>query len=65
MGWGKGWEVGVNKSIYQHRKVQEMAAMILSTECGVRHKVGTHEMCPNCETHKRQSESNSRHPPHD
>jgi hypothetical protein len=60
MTWGKGWEVGVNKAIYQHRKTQEIAARILSVECGVKHKTGTHELCPRCDNYKRTEEISGR-----
>lgn len=47
--WGKGWEVGVRKAIYQHEKTERLAAEILETECGKRHETGTHSLCPRCQ----------------
>ena len=46
--WGKGWQVGVNKAIYQHDKAMQRAAEILEAECGTKHDVGSHDLCPRC-----------------
>ena len=46
--WGRGWQVGVNKAIYQHDKVMQRAAEILEGECGIRHKAGSHDLCLLC-----------------
>lgn len=50
MSWGKGWEVGLNKAIYQQRMAQELAAVILDAECGTKHETGTRtDLCPKCQ----------------
>ena len=51
MSWGRGGMVGVRKAIWEHERVQKMAAEILATECGTRHETGTRaDLCPKCQT---------------
>lgn len=61
MSWGKGWEVGVRKAIWQHDKAQQRAAEILATECGKpassgtvgAHETGTRtDLCPKCQAYQ-------------
>lgn len=40
MSWGKGWEVGVRKSLWAHEKAMALAAEILATEHGTVHAAG-------------------------
>ena len=48
--WGRGWEVGVRKAIWQHEKAREQAALILADEHGTRHEPGTRtDLCPKCQ----------------
>lgn len=50
MSWGRGWEVGVRKSIWEHERTLRIAAELLHAECGVRHETGTRkDLCPNCQ----------------
>ncbi len=47
--WGKGWEVGLNKSLHEQDRTQQQAAEILKAECGVRHVKGSRaDLCPAC-----------------
>lgn len=48
MSWGRGGMVGVRKAIWKHEKTLQQAASILQAECGNRHKLGEHELCPKC-----------------
>lgn len=50
MGWGKGWEVGINREIWKQKKAVERAAEILKEEHGQRHQPGTRkDLCPLCQ----------------
>jgi hypothetical protein len=50
MSWGKGWEVGVRKAIWQHQTVRRMAAEILAAEHGQHHEAGSRtDLCPLCQ----------------
>lgn len=51
MNWGRGWEVGVRKAMYQQDRAREIAAEILATEHGVKHEPGTRpDLCPKCQS---------------
>ena len=52
MSWGRGGMVGVRKAIWQHEQTMKQAEVILAAECGTRHKLGEHELCPKCREHK-------------
>lgn len=50
MSWGRGWEVGVRKAIYEHERAREIAAEILASEHGVKHQSGERkDLCPVCQ----------------
>lgn len=56
--WGRGWEVGVRKSIDAHDRANEKAAKILEAECGTRHETGSRgDLCPNCIRANQRKES--------
>lgn len=38
MAWGKGWEVGPRKNIWEHERATARAAQILGEEHGIKHK---------------------------
>ena len=46
--WGKGWEVSINKAIWQHHETMRQARAILKEECGIKHYTGSHDLCPMC-----------------
>ena len=48
MSWGRGAMVGVRKAIWKHEQTLRNAEIILMQECGKRHQVGEHELCPKC-----------------
>ena len=52
MSWGRGGMVGVRKAIWRHEQTLKQAAVILAEECGTRHKLGEHELCPKCREYK-------------
>lgn len=48
--WGRGWTVGINKSIAEHERAERLAAPILADEHGVRHAAGSRaDLCPKCQ----------------
>jgi len=50
MNWGRGWEVGVRKAIYDHERARQRAAGILADEHGTHHEPGTRiDLCPKCQ----------------
>ena len=49
MSWGKGWEVGIRKAIWQQERAREVAAEILRVEHGKQHVAGSRpDLCPLC-----------------
>lgn len=49
MSWGKGWEVGVRKAIWEQDRVSRQAAGILAAEHGTKHQPGERpDLCPKC-----------------
>ena len=40
---------GVRNAIKRHQRTITLAAMMLVHECGKRHKLGEHSLCPKCE----------------
>jgi hypothetical protein len=49
MSWGRGWEVGVRKAIWEHERTLGIAAEILAAEHGVKHEAGARrDLCPIC-----------------
>jgi hypothetical protein len=52
MSWGRGGMVGVRKAIWQHDQTIKRAEAILSDECGKRHVIGEHNLCPKCREHR-------------
>lgn len=54
MSWGRGWEVGVRKAIWQHDRARAQAAEILAAEHGTQHKAGERpDLCPKCQAEAR------------
>ena len=49
MKWGRGWEVGVRKAIWQQERARDIAAEILAHEHGTKHQPGAHRLCPKCQ----------------
>lgn len=48
--WGRGWEVGINKSRYEQERANRRAAEILASEHGDRHVAGSRkDLCPRCQ----------------
>jgi hypothetical protein len=49
MGWGRGWEVGLNREMWAQRRAYEQAAEILAKEHGDKHQPGERtDLCPIC-----------------
>lgn len=49
-GWGRGWEVGARKAMWQQERTDRLAADILASECGDRHATGSRtDLCPKCQ----------------
>lgn len=48
MSWGRGGMVGVRKAIWKNEQTLRNAEIILMQECGSRHQVGEHSLCPKC-----------------
>ena len=50
MSWGKGWEVGVRKAMWEQLKAREQAAEILAREHGWQHVSGSRtDLCWKCQ----------------
>ncbi len=56
MSWGKGWEVGIRKSIWAHEKAMGRAAEILAQEHGTGHELGSRpDLCWKCQAEQQKS----------
>jgi hypothetical protein len=49
--------VGVHKAIWKHAKTIQMAEIILLQECGTRHVLGEHELCPKCQRERERAKA--------
>lgn len=60
MSWGRGWEVGVRKAMWEQERARQIAAEILAQEHGTQHEAGSRpDLCPKCQVGTSQGRSNT------
>ena len=53
--WGRGWEVGVNKAIYEHERIERQAQAMITAEHLVKHDLSEREdLCLICKEEARK-----------
>lgn len=56
MSWGRGWEVGLRKAIWEQERARQQAAEILAAEHGTAHVAGSRpDLCPKCQTFRQRT----------